>query len=67
MIHVHAPELGGTRAEVIVLPDPMPMSKTPAASLAALDALQQNLRLDLSKAQDWADQVGQERKASSRL
>jgi hypothetical protein len=67
LICVRAPELGGTRAEVIVLPDPMPVSEAPGASLAALDALQQNLRLDLLKAQDWAGRAGQERKASSRL
>lgn len=63
IIRVHAPELGDTRAEVIVLPDPTPVSKTPAASLAALTLLQQNLQMDLSKAQDWAERAGQERKA----
>ncbi len=57
IIRVHAPELGGKRAEVIVFPDPTPVSETPATSLAALDTLQQKLQLDLSKAQEWADRV----------
>lgn len=67
MIRVHVPDLQGARAEVIVLLEPAPVRESPAASVAALDALQQSLKLNRSEAQDWADRASQERKASSRL
>jgi len=65
VIEVRSPELRpGARAEVIVLVEQGGTSGRPL-NLAALDALQQSMKLDAESAAAWMAQVSAERKAYS--
>jgi hypothetical protein len=66
-VKVQAPALReGSRAEVIVLLEPVADARSDDR-LAALDALQRSVKLDESRAKEWASSNTVERKAASRL
>lgn len=65
VIEVRSPELRpGARAEVIVLVEQAGGARRPL-DLAALDALQESLKLNSESAAAWMAQVAAERKAYS--
>ena len=62
-IEISAPELrAGSRAEVIILVPQEPCA-TPDGALAALDQLQQSVKLDRRSADAWIREVSDERRA----